>query len=391
MTANSQDQLRDVTWAEILLWARKLPPELFSLYEWGVERIFLRQEPEACFAAARTAGKDRPESLQGFHSENSLVIVEEASGIDDGLFPIMLGALSTAGSKMVMAGNPTRANGYFYDAFTLLRESWHTMRVSSEDVPRAHDHIADIVARFGRDGNDYRVRVLGEFPTTADEQVIPLEWIEAAVARRVEPSELYRVVWGVDVARFGDDRSALAKRRGNVLLAPVRSWRGKDTMQTAGIIRREYEDAFEDERPAEILVDVIGIGAGVVDKLLEDGIPARGVNVGEQAAATDKFARQRDELWWRCREWFAKRDCGMPDDPELIAELTSPLYSFTSAGKTLVESKDDQKKRLGRSPDLADAFVLTMAGGLDRIDERREDRYSRRRRPLYGGVSWMSG
>lgn len=388
VTANSQDQLRDVTWAEIQFWARRLPKMMFDQYDWNTERISLKAQPESCFAAARTASKERPESLQGFHSDNSLVVVEEASGIHEDLFPVMLGALSTPASKMVMAGNPTRLSGYFFDAFHILRDRFWTTRVNSEDVPRARGHIDDVIAKYGKESNAYRIRVQGEFPTSEDEQVIPLEWVEAATARDVASSQWFKAIWGLDVARFGDDRTALAKRQGNVLLEPVKWWRQKDTMQVAGLVKAEYETLPPLERPSDILVDVIGIGAGVVDRLRELGLPCRGINVGESASSSERFMRLRDELWFKARDWFAAKDCRIPKDDALIAELTAPLYTFTSNGKVLVERKDELKDRGLLSPDLADAFCLTFAGGLEKKDEHEIDAYRRRARRRQGG--WMT-
>lgn len=388
ITANSQDQLRDVEWAELGTWFRRLPEGLRTHYEFGAERLFLKAAPEEAFAVARTASKDRPEALQGFHSQNLLFIIAEASGIVDIVFEVAQGALSTPGAKALMNGNPTRLSGFFYDSHHRLRDRWKTMRVNSEDVPRARGHIQDIIARYGKDSNAYKVRVLGEFPTTEDEQVIPLEWIEAAVKRKVDGIARYQPVWGVDVARFGDDRTALAKRQANKLLEPVKSWRGKDTMQVAGIIKNEFDETLPILRPAEILVDVIGIGAGVVDRLRELGLPVRGINVGEAASASDKFQRYRDELWWKGRDWFGAKDCAIPQDDALISELVAPTYTFTSSGKIAVESKQDMKDRGINSPDLADAFLLTLATGLGvPMPEREIDRYARRRGSRAG---WMS-
>lgn len=363
--ANSQDQLRDTVWPEIAKWHRRLPEPLREQIEVHAERVVVKADPEGSFAVARTASKDRPEALQGFHAKHLLFLVDEASGIPDVVFEVGSGALSTEGAKAVLAGNPTRASGFFYDTHHRLRDRWATMRVNSEDVPRARGHIDDIIARYGKDSNAYRVRVLGEFPTADDEAVIPLESVEAALARQVETLD-YLPIWGLDVARFGDDRTALAKRRANRLVEPVKWWHGQDLMQTVGRLQAEYEDTPDPDKPAEILIDAIGLGAGVVDRASELGLPVRGINVGESAAVKAVYSRLRDELWFRGREWFAARNVSMPRDDALISELTTPLYSFTSSGKIVVESKDDLKKRGVRSPDLADAFLLTFAGGLQR-------------------------
>lgn len=385
ITANSQDQLRDVEWAELGSWFRRLPEGLRMHYELGAERLFLKSAPEDAFAVARTASKDNPEALQGFHSQNLLFVIAEASGIADIVFEVAQGALSTAGAKAIMTGNPTRLSGFFYDSHHRLRDRWKTMSVNSEDVPRARGHIQDIIARYGKDSNAYRVRVLGEFPTTEDEQVIPLEWILAAANRDVTPLR-FRPVWGVDVARFGDDRTTLAKRKSNVLMEPVKAWRGKDTMQVAGLIKSEFDATPRLQQPSEILVDVVGIGAGVVDRLRELEMPVRGVNVGEQAAVSERFMRLRDELWWRGREWFGRKDCKIAKDDELIAELVSPTYTINSSGKVLVERKDELKKRGLPSPDKADAFLLTLADAANVEAEAEPDPYASSTKTR----SWMS-
>jgi phage terminase large subunit len=388
ITANSQDQLRDVVWPELRKWHGRLPEPLKQEIEVAAERLFLKGAPE-CFAVARTASKDNPEALQGFHEDNLLFVVEEASGIDDIVFEVGAGALSTAGAKLLMLANPTRTSGYFHDSHHALRHRFKTMRVNSEDVPRARGHIEDIIAKYGKESNAYRVRVLGEFPDTEDDAVIPLYLCEAAVARQVRPTE-FRAVWGLDVARFGDDRTALCKRQGNTVTEPVKCWRGKDTMQVAGLIVDEWRNTDEIDRPSEILVDVIGLGAGVVDRLHELGLPVRGVNVGEAASVSDRFMRRRDELWFAGRDWLAAGDCKLADDNQLIAELTAPKYKITSTGKVQVEPKDEMKKRGLNSPDLADAFILTLAGGLDRKPDELIDRYRKRLYGNRGGSAWAA-
>lgn len=388
-TAPTAHQLADVLWGEIAKWHRRLPDGLRDELVVRSDKVELRGAPNESFAAARTARREQPEAFQGFHSEHMLFIADEASGIDDMIFEVGAGAMSTAGAKTVLTGNPTRNSGYFFDAFHKLRRRWWTRRVPSTDVARAQGHIEDVIETYGKDSNAYRIRVLGEFPEQADEAVIPLDLIEAALTREVAPIATVRPVWGLDVARYGDDRSALAKRRGNALLEPVRWWCGKDTMQTAGLVMEEWRETPERERPAEILVDAIGIGAGVADRLFELGLPARAINVAEQPAATDRFARLRDELWWRARDWFAARDCRIAGDDALIAELSAPTFAFTSAGRAVVESKDELKARGMPSPDLADAFVLTFAGGLERDMPPPETR-KRYARNETRSRTWMS-
>lgn len=361
ITANSQDQLRDNNWPELKKWYRLLPDELKDQVQVDEERMYIKAAPEMAFVVRRTASKSNPEALQGLRAKHTLYLIDEASGIEDIVFEVAISALSADGAIAVLTSNPTRTQGFFFDTHHRLRHRWRCRRVSSEDVPRARSHILDVIETYGRDSAKFACRVLGDFPTSADDVVIPLAWVEAAAKREVEKLD-YIPIWGVDVARFGDDSSALAKRQANRLLEPVTEWKAKNTMQLVGLIHEQYVTTHEDLQPKEILVDEIGIGAGVLDRLKELGLPARGVNVSEAPSSLDKCMRLRDEIWWKCRLWFQDMTCSIPRDEKLIAELTGPTYDFHSNGKIVVESKKDMKERSLRSPNLADALCLTFAG-----------------------------
>lgn len=342
------------------------------------ERLCIKGYETSSFAVPRTSRIENPDAFQGFHAKNLLFVVDEASGVPDKIFEVGEGAMSTPGAKTIMTGNPTNTAGYFYDAFHKMSDFWWGRRVSCLDVEAdyANPKYADrIAAKWGADSNVYRVRVLGEFPSENDDSVIPYYLVEAAKNRDVDPVHTIMPVWGLDVARFGTDKTALCKRKGNVILEPIKTWRKRDTMEVAGLILNEYEDTKSDEMPSEILVDVIGVGAGVVDRMRELGLPVRGINVGESPSGRDRFMRLRDELWWRGREWFERQDVKIPEDEELIGQLTSIGYEVSSTGKLKVWSKDKLKEMGRDSPDLADAFCLTMAGR-----DRRgvADRYERK-------------
>ncbi|HTO84007.1 MAG TPA: terminase B [Methylomirabilota bacterium] len=388
-TAPTSHQLGDVLWSEIAKWRRRLPAGLAAQISVTGEHVYRAESRQECFAVARTARRDQPEAFQGFHGENLLFVVDEASGVDDSIFEVGEGAMSTVGAKAVLAGNPTRTSGYFYNAFHRDSDAWKTLRVACADSPMVAPRYASGMARrYGADSNIYRVRVLGEFPTSEDDAVIPVELCASAVHRDVEPLPERRIIWGLDVARFGADRTALAKRRGNVLLEPVTYWRNKDLKQSADEVAKAYEACDDADRPFAIMVDSIGYGAGVADILRSMGYPARDVNVGQTPDDKARFSLLRDELWWRAREWLETRNCVLPDDQDLIGELTVAKYSFTHDGKVQVEGKDEMKKRAVQSPDLADAFCLTLAWRADKIPEGRRGRYARRRKAPAG--SWMS-
>lgn len=367
-TAPTSHQLEDVLWSEIAKWHRKLSdkyPHLGEQFDWSAGAFRMKAAPNESFAVARTSRPERPEALQGFHSEHILFLIDEASGVADNVFEVAEGALSTDGAYVLMAANPTRQSGYFYDSHHKMRSAWAALHWNGEKSPRvSRQYVENMEKKYGRQSPVFKVRVLGEF-VTAPDGVISLELCEAARVRDVEVNESAPVVWGVDVARFGDDSSALAKRKGNHQLEPVKEWWGKDTMQTVGIIKAEWDKTPADKRPRSINVDVIGIGAGVVDRLKELDLPAVGVNVSESEAVNDseerQFSRLRDELWWKSREWLEARDCKFCDDDETIAELTTPTYSIQSNGLIKVEGKDEMKKRGVKSPNRADAWNLTFA------------------------------
>lgn len=360
-TAPSAHQLEDILWPEIDKWIKKLPKKFQELYNPKSKHIEMTENPKQAFAVARTARKEKPEALQGFHSENILFVMDEGSGIEEIIFETAEGALSTEGAKSIIAGNPTRTSGFFFDCFHKMKDEWRTFHIPCSASKHASEKYDKKMAkRYGKDSNIYRVRVLGDFPKDDDDCIIRLSTVEAAVVRDVETTDS-PVIWGLDVARFGSDKTALAKRQGNTLLEKVKTWHGKDTMQVAGIVKLEFDQTPSVLKPSSINVDTIGLGAGVYDRLKQLGLPVASVNVSEAASVKEQYLRLRDELWFDGREWFEALDCKIPDDEELIGELTSAKYTITPAGKFAAESKKDMKERGLDSPDRADAFLNTFA------------------------------
>lgn len=362
VTAPTSAQLYDALFAELKRWVKELPPVLNSLLEVKAERIELKASPTEAFISARTSRAEQPEALQGIHSDNVLLIADEASGVPEQVFEAAAGSMSGHNAATILLGNPVRSSGFFYDTHNRLKGEWWTRRVSCVDSPRVSAaYVAEMGSRYGEESNAYRIRVLGEFPRSDDDTIIPMELLEAAQFRDVAPTKTAPMFWGLDVARFGSDSSTLCKRKGNVITEPVRRWRNLDLMQLCGAVVAEYEALPFDERPVEILVDSIGLGAGVVDRLRELKLPARGINVSESPAMGGTYRNLRAELWHKAKAWLEKRDCKIPKDDDLVAELATVRYKFTSNGKVQVESKDEIRKRGLASPDKADAFVLTFA------------------------------
>ena len=361
VTAPTSSQLFDACFAEMKNVAKRLKPPFNNLLEIKSDRIELKSQPEATFISCRTSRAEQPEALAGVHSENVLLIADEASGVPNAVFEAASGSMSGHNATTILTGNPTRNTGFFYDTHSRLRDDWYTMHVSCVDSPRvAEDFVEDMKKRYGEDSPAFHVRVLGNFPPSEEDTVIPVALIDAAMNNDIRIHEDTTAIWGLDVARQGGDASVLCKRQGPVV-HPLTVWRNLDLMQLTGAVKAEYDALAPSKRPAEIIVDSNGFGAGVLDRLRELGLPARGLNVSERALSKDTYLNLRAELWFKCKAWLEGQDVKLPRDDLLWAELAAPRYHFTSAGKLQVESKDAMKKRGVPSPDRADAVCLALA------------------------------
>lgn len=363
-TSATSTQLFEALASETKAWFKKLPPTLQTLFEIQVDQIRLVSAPEESFVSYVVSKAETPEALAGKHSPNLLLIADEASGIPEQVYEAAVGSMAAPNACMILAGNPVRSTGYFWKTHNKpgMMEGWKRFHISSLGHPRIPlDFIKQVEDTYGRDTNAFRVRVLGDFPTGDDDTIIPYELAAAALARDVEPYAV-KPVWGVDVGRFGNDSSALARRKGNALAQKVEARKGLDTMQVVGWVKSEWDSTLPSDRPNEILVDSIGLGAGVCDRLAELGLPARGINVSETASMSDAFVNLRAELWFKGRDWLDKKDCHLANDDLLVAELVQTRFKYASNGKRQAESKDEMKKRGIASPNKADAFLLTLAG-----------------------------
>ena len=357
VTAPTSAQLFDALYSELKAWVNKLPPALRDSFEVFSDRIVLKGAPESSFISARTSSAERPEALAGVHSENVLLVVDEASAVPEAVFEAAAGSMSGHSASTILISNPTRNSGLFYKTHHELAADWKRMHVSCLENPLvSDDFVRQIDATYGRESNAFRIRVLGEFALADDDTLIPADLIDGAIGRDVSVSPNEPLIYGLDVARFGTDRTALCKRKGNVVLG-VTSWGGLDLMQTVGQVVNEAKK----DGPEEICIDTIGLGSGVADRLREMGFNIRDVNVAESSAMNPNASRLRDDLWLSVKEWLATKAVRLPDDRTLRHELVAPRYTFTSTGKIVVESKDSMRKRGMRSPDLADSLCLTFA------------------------------
>lgn len=384
ITAPSEKQLFDALWAEFETWGKRLPKTLRGLVEIKADSAELVAARSESFISIKTARAEQPEALQGLHSEWEMLLVDEPSGVPDAVWEAAQSSLTGKHPLAVLGGNPIRASGFFFDSHNRLADDWWTRHVSRAEICDLETDpysLGEEHASGGRHTNRYRVRVLGEFPVSEDDVLIPFDLVEPSLTRDVIVHRTVPVLWGLDCARFGSNRSALAKRQGLLLLEPVRSWAKLDTMQVAARVKMEWDTTPDWLRPVGILVDAIGIGGGVADRLRQLGLPARDVNVSETPALqnVEKYQDLRTELWHKCKEWFANRNCKLPDyykhprdGEDLVKELTQEKYDFQPrSGKIKMLPKTQV-----HSPDLADAFVLTFAA--DAVTLARGNAESRR-------------
>lgn len=380
-TAPTQHQLFDILWAEVSKWLRNnkaLANELI----WTKEKVYMRGYPEEWFAVARTASK--PDALQGFHAEDVLYIIDEASGVDDDIFEPVLGALSTPGAKLLMCGNPTQLSGFFYDSHNKNRASYATFHIDGRNSSRvSQDFVQTIINMYGEDSDVFRVRVAGDFPLQEDDIFIPLSLVEKSIVTEFSPRKNPDLIHiGCDVARYGDDKTVIGyKIDEKVTLYKKRQ--GQDTMKTADdivmlgeMLVQRYRLTPEKDMPIPVKVDDGGVGGGVVDRLrqIKRNDPERfwwlevyPVIFGQRIKhkyyhdSTTYMMAIVKKLLQPFDEDTGERkpvELILPDDQDLVAQLSGRKYALTEASKIKIESKKEVKKRGQPSPDEADCVLL---------------------------------
>lgn len=352
----------------------------------------------------------RSEDMAGTSGAALMYVVDEASGFSQTIFEAIEGNLggSPMGRLMIIS-NPTQPSGFFFDAFHRSADFWKKFTISSEEASLYADQFpglmrADTIRRQekdkGRDSQWFRIRILGQFPSSAINSVISLSDVDASkerflaetlrrfcAAKRLgtdTPSSSLKTLsdteiaalygpkdgpleFGVDVARFGDDSTVIRPRRGKYLL-PYRLVHGFDTQEVAGVVAAMVRDLAAHDEVALVKVDGIGYGAGVVDALrrveFQSLLRVIDVNVSKTSDDPERFVNLRSQLWFAITEFLKADGClhdaGGDEDGKLDAELLTPTYKIDPKGRQVVEPKADTKQRLGRSPDRADATALAI-------------------------------
>lgn len=395
-TAPTQQQLHDVLWSEVAKWMNN-SPLLPALLKWTKTYVYMQGYEKRWFAVARTANK--PENMQGFHEDNMLFIVDEASGVADPIMEAILGTLSGDNNKLLMCGNPTKTTGTFYDAFTVDRAIYALQTVSSRDSKRTNkSNIESLDRKYGPNSNVVRVRVDGKFPEQEDDVFIPASWIEDAISTQppkatamamglfvnergekvINRSGVESIDIGCDVARYGDDKTCISYKI-NEVVRMYKKYNGKDTVWTAGNIIQLYHmlrETYSFKGTIIVKVDDGGVGGGVTDQLKAskrlhpqeyaemEVVP---VNFG-QSIRHKKYYDTTTYMMGLVREMIQpfdeegkprKPQLILPNDSDLVGQLSCRKYDFVGT-KIKVESKDEMKKRGLSSPDEADCVLLAV-------------------------------
>lgn len=373
-TANTDTQLRTKTWAELSKW--------FHLLQFDVLRELFQLEATSIHSTE--PGKDRTwridaipwserntEAFAGLHNAGKRIIYlfDEASAIIDTIWDTASGGLTDTGTEILWLayGNPTRNSGRFKEVIAgSHRHHWSHRQIDSRTVKRTNKALlAKWIEVYGEDSDYVRVRVKGQFPRAGTTQFIPSDVVEAARKREAPGLTTDPIIFGVDIARFGDDDSVLAVRRGrDARSIPWKRWQGADTMQVAGDIALEAARWM----PDAIFVDVGAMGAGVIDRLNQLEVPnvyevafgGRGRDVEWGGGVRVKTRNKRSEIWVSLRHWL--KHAAIPDDNDLEAELCGPEYSYGPDQVSIqLERKEDMRKRGLASPDAGDALACTFA------------------------------
>jgi hypothetical protein len=394
VSANSEAQLRSVTWAEITKWlSMSIHSHWFEVSatrvlpaKWIAELVEkdLKLGTRYWSVEGRLWSAENPDSYAGVHNFAGVMLVfDEASGIDDSIWSVAAGFFTenTPNRFWLCFSNPRRNSGYFYECFNSKRDFWRNKIVDARSVEGTDKAVyQQIIDEYGPDSSAAHVEVYGQFPNASDDQFIGNALVDEAMERPAISDQSAPIVVGVDPARFGADATVIAIRQGRDILS-IRRHRGDDTMEVVGRVI----DVIEEYKPALVVIDEGGLGAGVVDRLKEQRYKVRGVNFGNKSSKPLMYGNKRAEMWGAMKEWL--KDAHIPKDRYLKSDLIGPMMKPDSKGTIFLESKKDMKSRGLASPDAADAIAVTFAFPV----ARREQRVDNQRRVAYGGNAASSG
>jgi len=368
VSANSESQLRSVTWAEITKWcAMLINSHWFEISatrvmpaKWLTELVErdLKKGTRYWAIEGRLWSEENPDAYAGLHNADGVMLVlDESSGIPDPIWSVAAGFFTenTPNRFWLAFSNPRRNTGYFYETFHSKREFWQTKVVDARTVEGTDKQVyQQIIDEYGPDSSQAHVEVYGEFPNAGDDQFISSLVVDDAMRRPAYKDPSAPVVIGVDPARFGADATVLAVRQGRDIVRIIRH-RGDDTMTVVGHVI----EAIEEFKPAMVFIDEGGLGAGIVDRLKEQRYKIKGVNFGWKSRNPAMYGNMRAQIWGDMRDWL--KSASIPNDRFLKTDLISPMMKPDSKGSIFLESKKDMKARGLASPDAADAIALTFS------------------------------
>jgi hypothetical protein len=388
-TAPSSAQVRAILWRYIRQGHEKagMPGKVHQTAEYKIDGELI--------AYGRKPADYSQSAFQGIHARHLLIVLDEAGGIPKALWDAADSLATGRDSHLLAIGNPDDNSSHFAQVCQ-TEPGWRVFKISAYDTPNLTGEIEDVpehlreemrdvlvtkawvddkVRRWGTHNPLFIAKVLGEFADSED-GLIPLSWVRAAHhrwhawndaneerARRglgpVEPPG--RRIISVDVARYGTDQTAIATRQGQVVMK-LEKWPKLDTTQTTGLVQARLRSHPQ----AHSVVDVNGVGAGVVDQLRRAKQSVSAFNSSKGTKRRDstgewKFPNMRSAAWYNLRELLdpaLDAQLALPEDDDLTADLVTPKYEPRAGGILVVEDKDEIKKRLGRSPDSGDAVAM---------------------------------
>lgn len=362
VTANTAPQLETKTWAEIAKWTKRcITAHWFRITTGrGAMKIVHKDYPDSWRVDGMSWRENAPEAFAGLHAANSTpwYLFDEASAIPKAIFETAEGGLTDGEPMQFLWGNPTQNSGYFYESHHRMRHRFITRRIDSRTARMPNKkQIEEWIKDYGLSSDFVKVRVLGEFPSQSSNQFISTETVDAAIAREPKPELHDPIIFGVDVARFGNHQSVIKIRKGRDGKSyPAIKLRGLDTMQLASRVAELQKQHL----PDAIFIDGGGVGGGVVDRLKQLAIP----NVIEVNFAFKSGKREYKNLaaqmWAEMREWMINGGA-IENDEDLRTELISREYYFDADNRIMLERKEDLEQRGLASPDNADALALTFA------------------------------
>lgn len=364
----TSDNLKDNLWSEISKWLNR-SPILLMLFEQTAERIFCKQHPKTWFLAAKSYKKDadadtQGRTLSGQHSEFTFYLIDEAGDINPSILRAAEQGMSNCEvGLIIMAGNTTSNEGMLYQVATKLRDSWNVVSITADPLdPQRTTRVDPVWAQsmideYGRDNWWVMAYILGLFPPGSISALIDVDSVEAAMKRIIAPEDIAFVQKriGGDVARFGDDMSVLFGRQGKQAYRPVQMRHNRSNE----IAERWFAAKHRFGSEMDFIDSTGGWGSGVVDfaRLMNFNI----IEVNFSGKPIDeRFFNKRAEIWWNMCQWIKQGGALPPNVPGLLKELTSVNYYY-QGGKLRIEDKEQIKKRIGKSPDNADALATTFA------------------------------